>query len=266
MPDLKIVTGYSSNGLPCARIGSGRRVLVVFDGLDFSHKPPSPRMLPAYLKRLAAADYTVYQVRRKPGLPQNYSIRDMSDDYAVMIREEFKIPVDVMGISTGGPMAQCFAADYPQLVRRLVLASTGYKLNENGRALQGKMAGLVRAGKYRSASSVLADGMASGPSRLFFRVLLWLFAGSLIPGDDPSDGLVEIEAEDRHNFEKRLAEIRCPTLVIGGGKDFFYRPISFTAAGIPGAKLVLYEGVGHAAIMRREFVTDVLSFLNADTV
>ncbi len=266
MPDLKIITGYSTNGLPFARIGSGSRVLVVFDGLDFSHKPPSPRMLPGYLKRLAAANFTVYQVRRKPGLPQGYSIRDMSDDYAVMIKNELKGPVDIMGISTGGPMAQCFAADYPQLVRRLVLASTGYRLNEKGKALQRKVAGLARDGKYRAASAVLADGMATGPSRLFFKIIMWLFAGSMIPGGKTSDGLVEIEAEDRHNFEKRLSEIRCPTLVIGGGKDFFYRPISFTAAGITGSKLVLYEGAGHAAIMRREFVPDVLSFLTADTV
>ncbi len=50
-------------------------------------------------------DYTLYGVLRKPGMPQGYTLKDMADDYAVMIREEFGGPVDVLGISTGGSIA-----------------------------------------------------------------------------------------------------------------------------------------------------------------
>jgi homoserine acetyltransferase len=53
-----------------------------------------------------------------------------------------------------------------------------------------------------------------------------------VPPPDPSDGLVKIEAEDKHDLKERLAEIKVPTLVIGGEEDFLY-PIRETAVGIP---------------------------------
>jgi hypothetical protein len=38
---------------------------------------------------------------------------------------------------------------------------------------------------------------------------------------DPSDGLVELEAEDRFNFKERLIDIKMSTLVIGGENRLF---------------------------------------------
>lgn len=63
----------------------------------------------------------------------------------------------------------------------------------------------------------------------------------------PADLAVTAEAEARHQFKSRLSEIRTPTLVIAGARDPFYSPALFqeTAAGIPGARLVLYEKMGH---------------------
>ena len=134
MAKLEVKTGYSKNGLPYARIGSGPRNLVIIDGLDFAHKPPSGLMLrmTTSLFKNFAKDFTVYMVRRKPDLPADYSMQDMSNDYATMVRDELGGPVDIMGISTGGPIAQYFAADHPDLVRHLVLASTGYRLSDYG--------------------------------------------------------------------------------------------------------------------------------------
>ena len=153
MAKLKVTTGYFQNGLPYTRIGSGPRNLVIFDGLDFNHKPPSGlmlRMMSSTYKRFAE-DYTVYSVTRKPGLPVGYSMRDMSDDYAIMIKSELGGPVDIMGISTGGPIAQHFAVDHPELVRRLVLAVTGYRLSDEGKELQRRVGDLARQHKWRAA-------------------------------------------------------------------------------------------------------------------
>jgi pimeloyl-ACP methyl ester carboxylesterase len=267
MANLKVTTGYSKNGLPYARMDGGPRTLVVFDGLDFSHKPPSGmelRLMSGFVKKLAG-DFTVYQVRRKPGLPEGYSMSDMSDDYAVMIKEELGGPVDIMGISTGGPIAQHFAVDHSDLVDHLVLAMAGYRLTDNGRQLQRRIAELVREGRWRAAAAAMATALTTGVAGLLLKSVFWLFGKSGFGSPaSTSDGLVEIEAEDRHDFKERLAEIKVPTLVIGGDKDFFY-PIRETAEGIPDSKLVLYEGVGHTAIRKREFGEDVLAFLTGDT-
>ena len=66
-------------------------------------------------------------------------MRDMSEDYATMIENELGGPVSVMGLSTGGAIAQHYAVDHPDLVDRLVLVSTGYSLSEGGAELQRKV-------------------------------------------------------------------------------------------------------------------------------
>lgn len=266
MAKLQVKTGYSKNNLPYLCIGNSPRTLVIFDGLDFNHEPPSGMMLRMSVSsfKRAAEDYTVYVVSRKPNLPAGYSLRDMSEDYAAMIRDELGGPVDVMGISTGGTIAQHFAADHPELVRHVVLAMTGYCLTEEGKELQRRVGELARRRDWGGAYAALIAGVyRRGIKKYLFSLMMRLF-GALSAPADPSDGLVEVEAEDGHNFKDRLAEIRVPTLVIGGEEDFFY-PIRETAEGIPGAKLILYQGFGHNAMFDhgRQFNEDVLAFLRS---
>jgi len=264
MSKTELETGYSQNNLPYVRMGNSSRKLVVFDGLDFEHRPPSGfrlSMARGTYKQLAR-DFTVWVVSRKPGLPQGYSLRDMSNDYAVMVKEEIGAPVDVMGLSTGGAIAQYFAIDHPELVRRLVLALSGYRLTEEAAELQRHMGELARQGKWRAAYATIMTGVyPRGFKKYLFKCLMWLF-GAMGAPKDPSDGLVEIEAEDKHDFRRRLADIKMPTLVIGGDEDYFY-PIAETAERIPKAKLVLYEGFGHNAMFSnsRQFSEDVWAFL-----
>ena len=82
--------------------------------------------------------------------------------------------------------------------------------------------------------------------------------------DDPSDLVVTIEAEDKHDFRDRLGEIVAPTLVITGARDPFYTEESLreTARGIPNARLVLYPDKGHAPT-GKQFRQDVLAFLTS---
>lgn len=98
-------TGYSRNGLPYFRMGRGQRIIVIFGGgPDFAHTPPSGfqlRMTASSFKDLAK-EFTVYYVSRRGGLPAGYSTRDMSNDYAAMIQDELRWPVDIMGLSSGG--------------------------------------------------------------------------------------------------------------------------------------------------------------------
>ena len=258
------MTGYSANGLPYACFGHGTRNLVVFDGLDFRHKPPPGimlRMTYGYLSGLTN-DYRIYIVSRRRGLPTGYSLRDMSDDYAVMIRDELGSAVDIIGVSTGGAIAQCFAIDYPDLVRRLVLAMTGFRLTEEARELQMKVADLARKGQRRAAAALLGTAIIRrGIGKHLLKWLMWLLGPFSIPAD-PSDGIVEIEAEDRHDLGDRLDEIRADSLVIGGEEDFFY-PIRDTARRIPNVRLVLYPSLGHNAMFARsrQFGEEIRAFL-----
>ena len=267
MARRRAITGYSSNGLPYACIGSGAGNLVVFGGLDFQHKPPSAimlRMSTGYLRGLENS-YKIYIVSRKPSLPPGYSLSDMSDDYAVMIRNELGGVADIIGVSTGGAIAQHFAIDHPDLVGRLVLVMTGLRLTEEARELQRKVADLARKGKRRAASALLGTAIIrKGIAKHLFKWFMGLMGPLMIP-TDASGGIVEIEAEDSHDLSNRLDRIKAETLVIGGEEDFFY-PVRETAGKIPRARLVLYPNLGHNAMFARshQFGEEIKAFLLND--
>jgi len=264
MAKRRATTGYSANGLPYACFGNGTRNLVVFDGLDFRHKPPSGimlRMSTGYLRGLTN-DYRIYFVSRRPGLPRGYSLKDMSDDYAVMIKNELGGAADIIGVSTGGAIAQYFAIDHPDLVRRLVLVMTGCRQTEQGKELLRKVADLARKRKRRAAYSLLGTAIIrKGIARHVFKWFMWLLGPLYIP-TNPSDGIVEIEADDRYDLSDQLNRIKADTLVIGGEEDFFYA-IRETAGRIPNARLVLYPDPGHNAMFARsrQFGKETRAFL-----
>jgi len=264
MSRRRAITGYSRNGLPYACIGSGACNLVVFGGLEFQHKPPSAimlRMSTGFLRELRDS-YKIYIVSRKPGLPTGYSLGDMSDDYAVMIKNELGGAADIIGISTGGAIAQHFAMDHPDLVRRLVLVMTGFRLTEEAKELQRQVAELARKGERRAAGALLGTAIVrKGIAKHFFKWFMGLMGPLMIPVD-ASDGIVEIEAEDSLDLSDSLDRIKATTLLIGGEEDFFY-PVRETAEKIPDARLGLYPNLGHNAmfVRSRQFGEEIKAFL-----
>ncbi len=266
MADKIPSSGYFSNGLPYVRIGKGSKPLVIFQGLMFENKPQSG-MTSGYgfLKK----EYTLYAVLRKPGLPQGYTLKDMADDYAEMILQGFGGPVDVIGVSTGGSIAQVFAVDHPELLRRLVIHSSAHTLGEAGKQIQLEIGHLAQAGRVTQAWQAMIRFVlpSTGIWKLLNIPLAWMAAQLLSLGAKPdlSDLVVTIKAEDQHAFKDRLSEIKASTLVIAGADDPFYTPDLFheTAAGIPNAQLVLYEKMRHPAI-GKQFERDVLAFLGED--
>ena len=260
--------GYFRSGLPYNRLGEGPRTLVIFQGLLFENKPQSRLILRPY--KFLEKEYTMYSVLRKPLLPNGYTMKDMADDYAAMIREEFGGAVDVLGVSTGGSIAQHFAADHPELVRRLVIHSSAYALSDKAKRFQLEIAYLSSQRQWRKAYAVILDFMfpREGFTKYVAKPIVWLgsvMATLLNAPKDGSDLVVTVEAEDKHNFKDRLAEIKAPTLLVAGDRDPFYTEALFreTAEGIPNARLVLYEGMGHPA-GGKQFARDVLEFLKEE--
>jgi pimeloyl-ACP methyl ester carboxylesterase len=258
--------GVFSNGIPYVRLGKGDSILIVFSGGP-GNTLPSGFMLRVFgqFKQLSKS-YVVYVLGRKSELPEGYTTRDMSEDYAEVIRNEFDGgPMDVMGMSYGGLIAQHLAADHPELVRRLVIAMSCYRFSDEGNELDMRSAQLLSEGKKREALKCLYPIIEGGRIQKAFLKFFMGYIGPLLwsAPEHPSDLLVEGKAEMAHNTKSRLAEIKVPTLVIGGDKDYYCpaERLRETAAGISGARLVLYEGKGHMT-MGKEFDEDVLAFLN----
>ena len=256
--------GYFQGGLPYNRVGHGPRVVIVFQGLMFENKPLTS-FAARYnrgLYRSLEHDYTIYMVTRRPGLPDGYTLNDMADDYAVMLTEEFGGPMHVLGLSTGGSIAQHFAADHPELRGRLVIHYSAHTLSDEAKRIQMRAARFAQQGNWRSANAEILRFVV--PPNRAAPLLIWLgsLMMSLSAPKDPSDMVVTVEAEDKHDFKARLHQIIAPTLIVAGDQDACYTEALFreTAAGIPNSRLILYEGMRHPA-SGEKFGQDVLMFL-----
>ena len=263
-----VETGFFEDGLPYARIGNKPNYIVNIEALSFKHEPPSGFMLKRFVKsfRPFMEEYTVYLIGRKQNLPEDYTFIDMANDYANLIRKEFQEPADIMGVSTGGQIAQYLAADHPDIVRKLIIISAAYQVSEKGANIEEKAAEYFKQGKYGKSLATILDLIFSSKvkgsiAKFFTRLLGKRFIGKI---EFPNDFLTEVRGDIEMNFKERLKDIKAPTLVLSGDLDIEYTAdlVRETAEGIPNSKLILYEGYGHNLAAKWKLIQkDILDFL-----
>jgi pimeloyl-ACP methyl ester carboxylesterase len=269
-------TGFSSNGIPYARISESGPALVVFTGSELEHKPPSRMAQQGFLvglKRLTQ-HYTIYLMSRRPNMPKGYTARDMSNDFAEMIRTDIGTPVHIMGMSSGGSSAMHFAVDHADLVDKLVLAMSAYRLNENGKKVAAIWRDLALAGDWPALYQRMGIDVAEGGTPEWVTRLMMRLFGKLLLGtpQSGSDFAIVLDSDINLDVIDKLPRINKPTLVIGGEKDPFYGAdnIRETARLIPNAELCLLKNGGHAVVktQTRVFEEAILNFLqrNAETI
>jgi pimeloyl-ACP methyl ester carboxylesterase len=240
--------------LPFAAIGVGEPVVVLaglapmtgFAGDGMLRTMVGPFMPLAQSRRIIAFN-------RRPDLPRGMTLAELADEHAQAIQEGFRAPVDLVGTSTGGSIAQQLAADHPELVRSLVLISTACRLGPTARTLQSRVAIYIRDGAPRKAMAVFAAGLVPPwRGRLPAALAAYVLASRLAPGPhDLDDMATTIEAEDGFDLADGTA-IQAPTLIMAGKNDRFYSEALFqeTRQLIPSSRLRLFENRGHITVLR----------------
>jgi pimeloyl-ACP methyl ester carboxylesterase len=238
--------------IPYAAIGSGAPVLICA-GLWHSTGVGSDTMIRGSIGPLRGlrADRSFVVLNRRADLPRGMTLAEMAAEYADAIREHFGTPVDVVGTSTGGSIAQQLAADHPDTVRRLVLISAACRLGRVGRESQAHIATALRAGQTRTAFAEIAQDFAP-PG---FRSLAASIGRATAPrvltdAQMQADLAATLEAEDGFDLAGCAQPIQAHTLIVAGGRDRFYSRDLFeeTAALIPHSTLALFRHRGHISV------------------
>ena len=183
---------------------------------------------------------------------------DIAGHLAEAIEHEVGEAVRPQGTSTGGSVALQLAIDHPDLVRRLVVIASAYRLGPRGKALQAEMAALIRAGRKEDVLPYMMTSMMPAPLRGPIRPLARFATRSMVPAD-PEDMLVTLEAEYAFDVRADLPRITAPTLVVGGTKDFFYSPELFeeTARDVGDGRAHILAGWGHSRVAQSSATTNL---------
>ena len=208
-------------------------------------------------KRLGAIELLKLRVLNIP-VAAPYKLIDMAKDATGLLDALGIKSAHLVGMSMGGMIAQEIAISFPDRVRSLtsIMSSTG-----NPKTPQ----------PTREAMAVLMAPPPATKEEYFARhAQTWkVLRGGSFPEDEALD-----RARAERNFERglnpagtgrqlrailasgsrkeRLASVTAPSLVIHGTIDPLARPEGGkdTAASIPGAKLLMIEGMGHALPIR----------------
>jgi 3-oxoadipate enol-lactonase len=199
---------------------------------------------------------------RSRGLPPPYSAAQLAADLANLLDRLGIASAVVLGYSQGGAIAQQLALDHPARCSRLVLACTyAFNMATFRERLEGRLVPfLIRSlGMRRFASLVISMGLKQVRKERADRVV------GLIAEQDA--GLMVTAWREAMTFDsrRRLGEIRCPTLVVGGSVDDAV-PLHHARMlhdGIAESELVVIEGADHALVWARpdDLVRVVEAFL-----
>jgi pimeloyl-ACP methyl ester carboxylesterase len=222
---------------------AGRGLHVVrFDNRDIgrsTHMAGSPPTIPQLLLRSKRA--------------ASYTLTDMADDAAGLLRELGLAPAHVIGASMGGMIAQTLAANHPSLVRSLVSIMSNTGARRSGQpSLRIYSVFLRRPPREREAFIAhmerlfTAIGSRDLPQDLDdLRELAAISFDRDRDPQGPGRQLAAIIASGDRTAD--LRRIAIPTLVVHGTDDPLVSPSGgrATAKAIPGARLMNIEGMGH---------------------
>jgi pimeloyl-ACP methyl ester carboxylesterase len=212
--------------------------------------------------RVIVADMRGHGRSSKP--PGPYSVPMMAADVVSLLDGLAIESTHLVGLSMGGMIAFQLAVDHPDRVRRLVIVNSAPSLvprNWGERARMLQRLALARLFSPAMTGRFLSRRLFPKPDQAFFReelVRQWAT-------NDRQAYLAAMKALIGWSVLDRIGEIRSPTLVVSGDRD--YLPLDAKrdyTARIPGARLVVVEDSGHATPIDQtaRFNELVLAFLS----
>jgi 3-oxoadipate enol-lactonase len=196
--------------------------------------------------------------------PGPYTLDQMVDHAARLVREWGQGPVVWVGLSMGGMVGQGLAIRYPELVKGLVLANTTSQYPQEAQAGWSQRIETVNQQGMPGIVPMVVERYLSEDFRRANPAFTQALRETLLRSDPAGyaaccHGLRDV------NWTDRLREIRVPTLVIAGGKDVGTPPSMAKAIAerISGAALHQIDGAAHLSVAEApaEFEQQVRSLL-----
>ena len=224
--------------------GKGPKNMVIIPGLDVTSVTNVAGLVSNQYKDFHE-DYTVYVIDRRTNLPDPYSIEQMADDTAEVLKYIGLKDIHLYGVSQGGMISQVLAIKYPELVKKMVLSATTSRLTDETVKVIKRWVETAETRDMYSLSDVLAEDLFSEAFAKRYGRLL--FRETLRATDEDIDRyLILAKTIGVFDIYDELDKIKCDTLVIGAKADkvFEYHQFLDIAEKI-GCEKQIYDGYSH---------------------
>jgi len=268
--DIQVYYEVKGEGFPLVMINGGNENLDCWN----------PRLIEALSKRFKLVLFDNRDAGRTDASDREYTIRLFVDDTAGLMEALGVSKAHILGISMGGMIAQELAINYPEKVSKLVLCSTSNQWSPNKEASR-----ILLAMERGCSIEELAEIYLSFPFVNDYPIdhirrdptVVNIFTADYVKENPDLVNLNhqrfwehppskegsrrQFNAVKGFNTQGRLHQIRVPTLVLHGKKDFVFPPENgaILAEAIPNAKLVFFKKSAHYLAEEMEEVIHVLT-------
>ncbi|MBP5158683.1 MAG: alpha/beta hydrolase [Lachnospiraceae bacterium] len=246
------------------RFGEGSDTLVVLPGISPKRVLSSAASIAEQYACLAK-DYTVYLFERKENMEQGYLVADMARDTADAARALGLSDIYLYGISQGGMIALTMAIEYPELVKKIAVASSSSRESSFARDILPQWTGYALAGDAKALTASFADHLYSDAFlKKYRRIMLSMNLG--LTSEDYERFIIQVRACEGYDIYNRLGLIKCPLFVIGGKNDKIVGLESMKEiAEATGCEIYIFENGAHAVYdEEKDCIKRVADFFTGD--
>lgn len=239
-----------------AETGSGERAVVFLHGWRSNKEVwngVAKRLQDSRIERLKIYALDLPGFGSSPAPKQPWTVGDYAYNVQKFLEKQELKHVFVVGHSFGGRIGIKLAANYPELVSKLVLAdSAGFVVTGRKQILMNWAAALVRP-FFRPK---FMQGLRK-------RIYSMLGAGDYVSTPELRETFLNMIGED---LSEDMKKISCPTLIIFGKNDKD-TPVSYGArmkSYIENSELEVLEDAGHFSFLDQQdsFVEKVINFIS----
>ena len=248
-------------------VGAGPPIVLIM-GFGGSQNNWTPSFVAALARRHRVVTFDNAGVGATSGLPAPLTVTAMAKQSAALLTALHIGPVDVLGWSMGGTIAQALAVTHPALVSRLVLAAT---YPGNGTATP------PTPGTVRRLTASVTDPAVALPllfpasaqvseRRYLSEILSWQHLDSATPVAVAAQGPALTSWQSgTETAGQQNTSIAVPTLIADGAADLLTPATNASALAtiISGAQQDIYPDAGHAFLfqVQDQFLARVTAFL-----
>lgn len=246
-----------------SKFGEGEKIFVIIPGISLKSVLNSEGAVIRQYKKIAA-NHTCYLFDRITKFPQEYSVKQMAEDTALAMQKLNIKNAVIFGTSQGGMIAQSIAINHPELVSKLILASTASKINEKAKNIFDSWVLYAKTKPVQElislfVSDVYSEEFCETYKNALISILSDATEEEISRFTIMSDACLGLSTYDE------LEKIKCPAFVLGSRQDkLFDMQTQTELAQKLGAQTFFYDNLSHGFYDEdRHFVEKILDFVNA---